>query len=222
MKIRCQNWCWQISETYMFLLRKWPAQLQSVTCCRPLKPHYKATCPYVLYCANSSCSLWYLQLWLWRTREQDSPFLQRNELSGGSAVSVKTDIEFVILAPGGREDLFLDAPAGLLGWMFICLSQWQKLLSVTKVSFLKNHQQSLIITQLNITCRWWSVTDVDETNMNCDHIKTTSKHLWEVITTSHSGSHGTAGAMVWPTILLKVNFITVPVKITLNIHHLAP
>lgn len=41
----------------------------------------------------------------------------------GSAVSVQTDIEFVILAPGGREDLFSDVTAGELVSMFICLSQ---------------------------------------------------------------------------------------------------
>lgn len=37
-------------------------------------------------------------------------------------VSVKTDIEFVVLAPGGREDLFSDVTAGVLAGMFVSLS----------------------------------------------------------------------------------------------------
>lgn len=50
----------------------------------------------------------------------------------GSSVCVITDIEFVIVPPGGREDLFSDAHAGVLVWMFICLSWWHRLLSVTR------------------------------------------------------------------------------------------
>ncbi len=41
----------------------------------------------------------------------------------GNMVSVKTDIGFVVLAQGGGEDLFSDVTAGVLVWMFICLSQ---------------------------------------------------------------------------------------------------
>lgn len=37
-------------------------------------------------------------------------------------VSVKTDIEFVILAPGGREDLFSDVTVGVpCGCLFVFL-----------------------------------------------------------------------------------------------------
>lgn len=59
-----------------------------------------------------------------RSRERRAPW--------GSSVCVITDIEFVIVPPGGREDLFSDAPVGVLVWMFICLSWWHRLLSVTR------------------------------------------------------------------------------------------
>lgn len=36
-------------------------------------------------------------------------------------VSVKTELEFVVVASGGREDLFSDVTVGELGSVFICL-----------------------------------------------------------------------------------------------------
>lgn len=40
----------------------------------------------------------------------------------GSLVCVITDIEFVVVPPGGRGDLFSDAATGVPVGMFICLS----------------------------------------------------------------------------------------------------
>lgn len=99
--------------------------------------------------------------------EQDSNVAPEVWALWGGMVSVKADIEFVILAPGGREDLFSDVTVGVLAWMFICLSHWQRLLSdignhqqpsATNGNPIKHHLQMVVSAtgwcQYN-TCKLW-------------------------------------------------------------------
>lgn len=75
----------------------------------------------MLYCAHSSCSQGIFSHGRGEYRSRTYGY-SGGMSSLGKMVSVKTDIKFVILAPGGREDLFSDVAAGVLVWMFICLS----------------------------------------------------------------------------------------------------
>lgn len=96
----------------------------------------------------------------------------------GGMVSVKADIEFVILAPGAREDLFSDVTMGVLVWMFICLSHWQRLLSIirnhqqpsaTNDNPIKHHLQMLGSATGWCTCKLWCNKPTKQTTMFGDH-----------------------------------------------------